>query len=313
MRRLWMSLLLVPVMVVAVASAAWASPAAPAGRSAPAGRTAPAAQAARPAAARDEGRRGQGAAAAAGRAEVLPGLDRRQVRHQHARGRVGVLRGAGADAARLRERRDEAGAGPPAGAQGAGQARRRQPDRDQPVPRGPRPVPQQQGPADQPRVERRPLLLLLPGGGCGYAVTPTGNFRTVVFMRGWVHVPLGEMYNPVFFIGTAFAIHGDTDVPLAPVSHGCVRIPMDIAAFFHKLVKDPGRAGLHPLGARQVAASAGRDQRGLRPVAPVRGRGSGPASGTARCSRRRWRARRRSRWRAATPPVFTFSPKTVTP
>jgi hypothetical protein len=79
-----------------------------------------------------------------------------------------------------------------------------------------------------------------PGGGCGYAVTPTGNFHTVVFMRGWVHVPLGEMFNPVFFIGTAFAIHGDTDVPLAPVSHGCVRIPMDIANFFHKLVKIPG-------------------------------------------------------------------------
>jgi hypothetical protein len=77
-------------------------------------------------------------------------------------------------------------------------------------------------------------------GGCGYAITPTGNFRTVVFMSGWVHVPLGEMYNPVFFIGTAFAIHGDTDVPLAPVSHGCVRIPMDIAAFFHKLVHVPG-------------------------------------------------------------------------
>jgi hypothetical protein len=79
-----------------------------------------------------------------------------------------------------------------------------------------------------------------PGGGCGYAITPTGNFRTVVFMSGWVRVPLGEMYNPVFFIGTAFAIHGDSDVPLAPVSHGCVRIPMDIAAFFHKLVHIPG-------------------------------------------------------------------------
>ncbi len=79
-----------------------------------------------------------------------------------------------------------------------------------------------------------------PGGGCGYAVTPTGNFKTVVFMPGWVQVPLGEMYNPVFFIGTAFAIHGDTYVPLAPVSHGCVRIPMDIAAFFHTLVHIPG-------------------------------------------------------------------------
>ncbi len=79
-----------------------------------------------------------------------------------------------------------------------------------------------------------------PGGGCGYAVTPAGNFKTLVFMPGWVQVPLGEMYNPVFFIGTAFAIHGETYVPLAPVSHGCVRIPMDVAAFFYKLVRIPG-------------------------------------------------------------------------
>ena len=79
-----------------------------------------------------------------------------------------------------------------------------------------------------------------PGGGCGYAVTPTGNFHTLSFSPGWVTVPLGYMYNPVFFIGSAFAIHGDVPVPLQPVSHGCVRIPMDIAAFFHNLVKVPG-------------------------------------------------------------------------
>src|SRR6266404_3954745 len=79
-----------------------------------------------------------------------------------------------------------------------------------------------------------------PGGGCGVAITPTGNYRTLSFFPGWLAVPLGFMYNSVFFIGTAFAIHGDTDVPLAPVSHGCIRIPMDIAAFFHKLVHVPG-------------------------------------------------------------------------
>jgi hypothetical protein len=79
-----------------------------------------------------------------------------------------------------------------------------------------------------------------PAGGCGVAVTPTGNFRTLSFFPGWIQVPLGEMYNSVFFIGTAYAIHGETYVPLAPVSHGCVRIPMDIAAFFHTLVKVPG-------------------------------------------------------------------------
>jgi len=79
-------------------------------------------------------------------------------------------------------------------------------------------------------------------GGCAYAVTPTGDFHTISFMPGWITVPLGEMYNSVFFIGSAFAIHGDTYVPLQPVSHGCVRIPMDVAAFFHTLVSTPGTA-----------------------------------------------------------------------
>ena len=79
-----------------------------------------------------------------------------------------------------------------------------------------------------------------PGGGCGYAVTPTGNFKTTVYMPGWINVPLGTMYNSVFFIRRSYAIHGEIYVPLAPVSHGCVRIPMDIAQFFHKLVTTPG-------------------------------------------------------------------------
>jgi lipoprotein-anchoring transpeptidase ErfK/SrfK len=44
----------------------------------------------------------------------------------------------------------------------------------------------------------------------------------------------------VFFIGSAYAIHGDTYVPLQPASHGCVRIPMDIATFFHTMVSSSG-------------------------------------------------------------------------
>jgi peptidoglycan hydrolase-like protein with peptidoglycan-binding domain len=77
-------------------------------------------------------------------------------------------------------------------------------------------------------------------GGCGWAITPTGHFRTTEYFPGWITVPLGQMYNSVFFIDTAYAIHGDTYVPVNPVSHGCVRIPMDIAAFFHTMVKTPG-------------------------------------------------------------------------
>jgi hypothetical protein len=79
-----------------------------------------------------------------------------------------------------------------------------------------------------------------PAGGCGYAVTPVGDYRTTAFIPGWVTVPLGEMYNPVFFIGAQYAIHGAADVPLQPASHGCVRIPMHIAEFFHHLVDVPG-------------------------------------------------------------------------
>ena len=76
--------------------------------------------------------------------------------------------------------------------------------------------------------------------GCSQAVTPNGTYNTTVFMPGWVTVPLGEMYNPVFFISTVFAIHGDTYVPVGPASHGCVRVPMDVAAIFHTLVRTPG-------------------------------------------------------------------------
>jgi peptidoglycan hydrolase-like protein with peptidoglycan-binding domain len=84
-------------------------------------------------------------------------------------------------------------------------------------------------------------------GGGARAITPTGRFRTTVFMPGWITVPLGTMYDSVFFIRTSYAIHGEATygpngggVPLNPVSHGCVRIPYDIAQFFHTLVKTPG-------------------------------------------------------------------------
>jgi hypothetical protein len=76
-----------------------------------------------------------------------------------------------------------------------------------------------------------------PGSGtCGPAITPDGNYRAHWFAAGWLTVALGRMFNPVFFIGGAYAIHGDIPVPLYAASHGCVRIPMDIAGFFHNLI-----------------------------------------------------------------------------
>ncbi|HUZ53621.1 MAG TPA: L,D-transpeptidase family protein [Streptosporangiaceae bacterium] len=77
------------------------------------------------------------------------------------------------------------------------------------------------------------------GGSCSYAVTPDGRYKALSFLQGNVTVPLGAMYNPVFFIGRAYAIHGEPNggVPLYPASHGCVRIPWDLASYFHKLIK----------------------------------------------------------------------------
>ena len=233
MRRLWMSLLLVPVMVVTMASAAWASAAAPAART---------------------------QAAASGRA-LQPGMTGAQVKALQRR--LAALKYyPGAIDGRFGANTLEAvwafyeaqGLAPHNYVNSAMTWALAHP-------KAPR-VLVRRGGANRIEISLSREILVLyrnnqvqlishvssgghyylcnPGGGCGYAVTPTGNFRTRVFMRGWVHVPLGEMYNPVFFIGTAYAIHGETDVPLAPVSHGCVRIPMDIATFFHKLVKVPG-------------------------------------------------------------------------
>jgi peptidoglycan hydrolase-like protein with peptidoglycan-binding domain len=77
-----------------------------------------------------------------------------------------------------------------------------------------------------------------PGGGtCGPALTPDGNYRARLFVAGWLRVALGRMYNPVFFIGTNFAIHGDVPIPLRPASHGCVRVPVDVANVLYQQVR----------------------------------------------------------------------------
>ena len=72
------------------------------------------------------------------------------------------------------------------------------------------------------------------GSGQCFANTPTGSFRALYMIKGWHHAPLGYMYNPVYFNHSGYAIHGDTSVPVNPVSHGCVRIPMDIAQWFYR-------------------------------------------------------------------------------
>jgi lipoprotein-anchoring transpeptidase ErfK/SrfK len=69
------------------------------------------------------------------------------------------------------------------------------------------------------------------GGGYKYtdqgvtytADTPVGTFHVYRQTDGMVTDSLGQLWRPKFF-DSGFAVHGDTDVPPYPVSHGCVRV-----------------------------------------------------------------------------------------
>jgi lipoprotein-anchoring transpeptidase ErfK/SrfK len=70
---------------------------------------------------------------------------------------------------------------------------------------------------------------------CEDANTPSGDFTYTEFRAGWDKSPLGQLYNPYYF-NKGIAVHGYDSVPTTPASHGCVRIPMHIAEYFHTLV-----------------------------------------------------------------------------
>ena len=71
--------------------------------------------------------------------------------------------------------------------------------------------------------------------GCQYAITPTGHYHFYYLHKGWDTGKLGKMWNPYYFNG-GIAVHGLASVPPYPASHGCARIPMDIATYFPLLV-----------------------------------------------------------------------------
>ena len=74
-------------------------------------------------------------------------------------------------------------------------------------------------------------------GICGIAITPGGVFHFERRFDGWRNSKLGRLYNPVYF-NYGIAVHGSSNVPAYPASHGCVRIPMHIAEYFPSLVRD---------------------------------------------------------------------------
>jgi peptidoglycan hydrolase-like protein with peptidoglycan-binding domain len=70
---------------------------------------------------------------------------------------------------------------------------------------------------------------------CEVATTPSGRFTYTRWVKGWDKSPLGQLYQPYYFNG-GIAVHGYTDVPTRPASHGCARIPMHIAQYYPLLV-----------------------------------------------------------------------------
>jgi hypothetical protein len=63
------------------------------------------------------------------------------------------------------------------------------------------------------------------------ACTPCGTFKIYRKIAGWHKSELGRLYYPNYIVG-GVAIHGSRSVPVAPASHGCIRIPMYAAKEF---------------------------------------------------------------------------------
>ena len=68
------------------------------------------------------------------------------------------------------------------------------------------------------------------------AYTPRGRFLVYRKGVGWEKGPLGSVYYPNDISG-GIAIHGSRNVPAAPASHGCIRVPMFAALEVSKLLK----------------------------------------------------------------------------
>jgi peptidoglycan hydrolase-like protein with peptidoglycan-binding domain len=91
---------------------------------------------------------------------------------------------------------------------------------------------------------------------CEVATTPNGRYTYYHFYDGWQDGDLGQLYNPYYFF-KGRAIHGYEQVPTEPASHGCARIPMHIAFYWHDLVQrgDPVYVDGGPADGEQIIST----------------------------------------------------------
>jgi hypothetical protein len=94
--------------------------------------------------------------------------------------------------------------------------------------------------------------------GRGEAHTPCGRLTVFKKLSGWHESALGMMHNPMFLVG-GIAIHGSTDVPPRPASHGCIRIPMFASYRLTRMVPVETRVLVYGCAeeGQQVTARAG--------------------------------------------------------
>jgi peptidoglycan hydrolase-like protein with peptidoglycan-binding domain len=71
---------------------------------------------------------------------------------------------------------------------------------------------------------------------CGKAVTPGGAYTIYRKEPGWWEIPLGRVYNPMYF-NRGIAIHGFDEVPKTPASKGCIRVPMHIIEYVYDVYR----------------------------------------------------------------------------
>jgi lipoprotein-anchoring transpeptidase ErfK/SrfK len=84
-----------------------------------------------------------------------------------------------------------------------------------------------------------------PGGGTAIADTPRGNFTIERRFDGVRIAPLGKLYRPLYFQG-GFAIHGSSNVPGFPASHGCIRTTNPDQDFLYTTYADDTPVQIYP-------------------------------------------------------------------
>ena len=96
---------------------------------------------------------------------------------------------------------------------------------------------------------------------------PRATFNVIRPVNGYDKSPLGQLYRPRYFTNTGIAVHGYTDVPPYPASHGCVRVSnaaMDFIWANNIMPIGADGVGLPSDPAQSEARSRRRDRRSSR-------------------------------------------------